>query len=237
MIAVFVNMAAVIIGSLAGILFRRRISKRYTDTIVSALGLITAVTAIMSAVKSQNFLCLVICMVAGTAFGTLLKIEERINGAGELIKSKLLRGKDTGGNFAEGFVSACVLFCVGSMTVTGSFEAGINHDYSIIFTKSALDFVSSLIMGAALGFGVTCSALFILVFQGGLTLLSGVLAPLLDAETVTEMSAVGGAVLIGTALNILDLSPKKIATANMIPAVLLPMVYMPLERFIGGLIG
>ena len=233
MIAVFVNMAAVIIGSLTGILFRQKLSKRYTDVIVSALGLITAVTAISCATRSQSFLCLIVCMVAGTALGVLLKIEERISSVGDLIKDKLLHGRDTG-SFTQGFVSACVLFCVGSMTVTGSFEAGINHDYSIILTKSALDFISSLIMGAALGFGVTCSALFILVYQGGLTLLSGFIAPLLDAATVTEMSAVGGAILIGTALNILDLTPKKISTANMLPAVLLPMAYMPLERFISG---
>lgn len=228
-------MAAVIIGSLTGIFCRRKISKRYTEAIVSALGLITAAVAISGAVSSQNFLCLVICTVAGTALGVLLKIEDRINRVGGLIKDKLLRGKDTGGGFAEGFVSASVLFCVGSMTVTGSFEAGINSNYSIILTKSALDFVSSLVMGAALGLGVTCSAVFILVFQGGLTLLSGVMAPLLDAAAVTEMSAVGGVILIGTALNILDLTPKKIATANMIPAVFLPMAYIPLERFLTGL--
>jgi uncharacterized membrane protein YqgA involved in biofilm formation len=123
------------------------------------------------------------------------------------------------------------------MTIVGSLEAGIRHDYSIIYAKSTLDFVSSMAFGAAMGFGVTCSVLFILVFQGGLTLLSGLLAPVLSTAVVTEMSAVGGVILVGMAFNMLGLAKERIKVANMLPAIFLPIGYIPLANWISGLIG
>ena len=117
----------------------------------------------------------------------------------------------------------------------GSLEAGIHHNYGIIYAKSALDFVSSMAFGAAMGFGVTCSAAFILVFQGGLTLLSGLLAPALSPAAVAEMSAVGGTILIGMALNMLGLG-ERIKVANMLPAVFLPLAYFPLAGWLSSLL-
>lgn len=128
MIAVFVNMCAVVIGSMIGILCRNKIKQSYIDIILSALALVTIVIGIVSAVGSKDTLCLIICMVLGTVLGTLMKIDEGIDGAGDFIKNKVLRGKNAGGRFTEGFVSASILFCVGSMTIMGSFEAGINHN-------------------------------------------------------------------------------------------------------------
>ena len=121
------------------------------------------------------------------------------------------------------------------MTIVGSLEAGINHNYSIIYAKSTMDFVSSMAFGAAMGFGVTCSALFVLVFQGALTLLSGLLAPVLSTAVVTEMSAVGGVILIGMAINILGLGKERIKVSNMLPAIFLPIAYFPLANWLGGL--
>ena len=118
----------------------------------------------------------------------------------------------------------------------GSFEAGINGDCSIIYAKSALDFVSSAAFGAAMGVGVTFSAAFILLFQGGLTLLAGVLAPFLSQEIVTEMSAAGGAILIGMGINMLELSDRRVKVANMLPAVFLPIGFIPLYNWITGLL-
>ena len=231
-IAVFVNMGTVLLGSLIGILCRNRIKQAYIDIVISALALVTIVIGVGSAVGSNDTLCLIICIVIGTVLGTLLRIDEGIDGAGDFIKNKVLRGKNLGGRFTEGFVSASILFCVGSMTIMGSFEAGINHNYDIIFAKSALDFVSSMMFGAAMGLGVTFSALFILVFQGGLTLLAGVISPYLGADVVAEMSAVGGTILIGMGLNMLELSPKKIKSANMLPGIFLPIAYIPLYELI-----
>lgn len=230
MIAVFVNMATVFLGSLIGIFFRNKIKKEYIDTLICALALITIVIGISSAIKTTDFLCLIICLVVGTLAGMLLKLNERLDGAGDFIKSKMPKMKND--RFTEGFVSACILFCVGSMTIIGSFEAGISGNYDIIFAKSALDFVSSMMFGASMGIGVTFSVVFILLFQGGLTLLAGVIAPFLGNSVIIEMSAVGGTILIGMGINMLNISDKKITVANMFPAIFLPVIYVPLSNII-----
>lgn len=236
MTAVFINMATVILGSSLGIIFRNRIKQEYINSVIAALGLVTIVIGITSAIETENLLCVIICMALGTVLGELLRIDDRIEGAGDFVKDTLLRGKMNESRFTEGFVSACILFCVGSMTIMGSFEAGINGDGSIIYAKSVLDFVSSTAFGAAMGIGVTFSALFILLFQGGLTLLAGALSPFLSPEVVTEMSAAGGAILIGMGINMLELSDKRIKVANMLPAVFLPIAFVPLYNWLSGLL-
>ena len=236
MIAVFVNMAAVIAGSLAGILLRNKINKKLLDALVVGLALCTMLIGIQSAIGTRDQLCVIVCMVLGIVIGEVLRIDDGIEHAGDWIKRKLLRGRAAGSRFTEGFISACVLFCVGSMTIMGSLEAGISHNYSIIFAKSTLDLVSSIAFGAAMGLGVTFSALFILLFQGGLTLLAGLVGNYLSSAVVTEMSAVGGVILIGMAINMLGLTKERIRIANMLPAIFLPIAYIPLSGWIGGLL-
>lgn len=233
--AVFVNMGTVLVGSLLGILLKNRLRESLQNAVMTALGLCTALIGISSAVGTADVLCVIICMALGTAIGELLRIHDGIESVGDVIKTRLLRGKASGSRFTEGFVSACILFCVGSMTIMGSLEAGIHGDYSIIFAKSALDFVSSMAFGAAMGIGVTFSVFFILVFQGGLTLLAAVVAPYLSAAVVTEMSAVGGVILMGMAVNMLELRKEPIRVANMLPCIFLPLAYLPLSAWIGNL--
>ena len=180
---------------------------------------------------------MILAMVLGTVLGELLRIDDGIEHAGDAIKNKLFRGGTGNSRFTEGFVSACILFCIGSMTIVGSLEAGINHNYSIIYAKSALDFVSSMAFAAAMGVGVTCSVLFILLFQGGLTLLAGLIGPALSTQVVTEMTAVGGTILIGMAVNMLGLGKERIKVANMLPAIFLPVAYFPVAAWISGLFG
>lgn len=235
MIAVFVNMATVIAGSLLGILLRNRLQESLQNALMKALGLCTALIGISSAVATENILCVIVCMVLGTALGEAIRIDDGIEHAGDWIKEKLFKGKVGENRFTEGFVSACILFCIGSMTIVGSLEAGISHNYSIIYAKSTLDFVSSMAFGAAMGLGVTCSAVFILLFQGGLTLLAGLVGPALSTQVVTEMSAVGGVILIGMAINMLELGRERIKVSNMLPAIFLPIAYFPLVNWLNGL--
>ena len=232
MIAVFVNMAAVFVGSLLGIFFRNRLRETIQRALIIALGLCTPVIGVSSAIATNDVLCIIICMALGTALGELMRIDDAIENAGELFKKKLVKNSDGKSRFTEGFVSACILFCVGSMTIVGSLEAGIHRDYSIIFAKSTLDFVSSMALGAAMGYGVTCSVVFILVMQGGITLLAGAAAPVLSDAVVNEMSAIGGTIIIGMAVNMLELGKERIKVANMLPAVFLPILYIPACAFL-----
>ena len=233
MIAVFVNMATVIAGSLLGILLRNRLKQSLQDALIKALGLCTLLIGMQSALATGALLCVIVCMALGTALGEWLRIDDGIEHAGDFVKDRIYKGKVKESRFTEGFVSACILFCIGSMTIVGSLEAGINHNYSIIYAKSTLDFVSSMAFGAAMGLGVTCSAAFILLFQGGLTLLAGLVGPALSTAVVTEMSAVGGVSLMGLAINMLGLGKDRIKVANMLPAIFLPILYFPIVGLFG----
>ena len=235
MVAVLVNVATVLLGSTVGLIFRNKINEKFTKAVISALALVTILIGLSSALGTADILCVIICMALGTIIGELIRIDDGIEGAGDLIKKKLLKGKNAENRFTEGFVTACIVFCVGSMTIMGSFEAGINGNNSIIYAKSALDFVSSMMFAAAMGMGVPFAALFVLVFQGALTLLAGVLAPFLSAAVVAEMSAVGGVILVGMGINMLELSPQRIKVANMLPAIFLPIAYIPLSNWITAL--
>ena len=235
MLAVFVNMAAVFCGSLLGIFFSSRLKESMQKALLTALGLCTVVIGVSSAIGSGDILCVIICMALGTALGEAARIDDAIENAGEFFKKKLVKDGSPGSRFTEGFVSACILFCIGSMTIVGSLQAGISHDYSIIFAKSTLDFVSSMALGAAMGYGVTCSVVFILFMQGGLTLLAGFVAPALSDAVVMEMSAVGGTILIGMGFNMLELGRNRIKVANMLPAIFLPILYFPVQNWIGKL--
>lgn len=235
MLAVIVNMATVIAGSLIGIFLRSRLKESFRLGIMKALALCTAVIGVSSAVGTGDILCVIISMAVGTALGEALRIDDGIEHLGDGIKNKLFKNGGGNSRFTEGFVSACILFCIGSMTIVGSLQAGINKDYSIIYAKSALDFVSSMAFGAAMGFGVTCSAVFILLFQGGLTLLAGWVGPALSTAVVTEMSAVGGTILIGMAVNMMELGKDRIKVANMLPAIFIPIAYFPISEWISTL--
>lgn len=235
MVAVLVNVATVLLGSTVGLIFRNKINEKFTKAVISALALVTILIGLSSALGTADILCVIICMALGTIIGELIRIDDGIEGAGDFIKRKLLKGKNKENRFTEGFVTACIVFCVGSMTIMGSFEAGINGNNSIIYAKSALDFVSSMMFAAAMGMGVPFAALFVLVFQGALTLLAGVLAPFLSAAVVAEMSAVGGVILVGMGINMLELSPRRIKVANMLPAIFLPIAYIPLSNWITAL--
>ena len=236
MLAVFVNVITVLLGSAIGILFRNKINKNLISAIVTALALVTITIGVINAIKTNDILCVIICLALGTLIGELIKVDDGIEKTGDFIKEKLLKGKEKNDSFSEGFVTACIVFCVGSMTITGSFEAGINGNYSIIYTKSALDFVTATAFSATMGIGVAFASLFVLVFQGGLTLLAELIAPYLSAVIVTEMSAIGGVILIGMGINMLNLKVDKIKVANMLPAIFLTLLYFPIYNLILSLI-
>ena len=235
MLAVLINVATVLIGSTIGLIFGSRIKESYTQGIMTAIALCTFVIGVQSAVQTSNILIVMICLVIGTVIGVWLKLDDRMNGASDRIKERLKGTKLGNGPFAEAFMTTTMLFCVGTMTVIGSIEAGLNHNYEILIAKSIMDLMSSLIFAAALGAGVMLSAVSVLVIQGGIALLASVAAPILTTEVVTEMSAVGGTLFIGMAINLLGISQKHIKIGDMLPGIFLPILYFPLAAWLGGL--
>ncbi len=227
MLAVIVNSAVVIIGGLIGLLLGGRLKEKHTKTIVSGLGICTMVIGITGAISTTNILIVILCLVAGTALGELINIEKHLDRAGDWLKARV--AKKGNNRFTEGFVTASLLFCVGSMAVMGSFDAGLRGDNSTIFAKSALDGIMAITFSATMGLGVLFSALTIFLYQGALTLLAGVVEPLLSAAAITEMSAVGGVMLIATGINIAGLTKERIKVGNMLPALIFPAVWFAIS--------
>lgn len=235
MIATVVNAVAVVLGSFIGLLAKNGIKEKYARTITAGLALCVMVIGIMSAVLTANILIVIVSIVIGIIIGELLDIEGRLERLGIRLKSRF-GGKAENSRFTEGFVSASLLFCVGSMAIMGSLEAGINNNYSVIFSKSVIDAVTSVTLAAAMGIGVMISAAAVLIYQGAITLLAAWVGPFLSAAVVTEMSAVGGAMLIGIAINMLGLGKENIRVGNMLPAIFLPIGLLPLFDWIGSLL-
>lgn len=235
MLAVFINVAAVLLGSTIGLLFGSRIKESYTKGIMTAIALCTMVIGVQSAVQTSSIMIVMICLVLGTVIGVALHLDDRMNGAADRIKDRLKGTKLGDGPFAEAFISTTMLFCVGTMTVIGSIEAGLNHNYEILIAKSVMDFMSSLIFAAALGPGVLLSAVSVLVIQGGIAMLASFAEPILTEEVVTEMTAVGGTMFIGMAINLLGISEKHIKIGDMLPGLFLPVLYFPVAAWLGGI--
>ncbi len=230
MIAAIVNCLVIILGGLLGLLLGSRLKEEHTRTLIAGLGICTMVIGIMGAIQTANILIVIICLVIGTVIGELLKIEHRLDGLGDWLKARV--AKKGGGRFTEGFVTASLLFCVGSMAIMGSFDAGLRDDYSTIFAKSALDCVMAVTFAATMGVGVLFSGGAVLIYQGALTLLAGVVEPYLSAEVVQEMTAVGGVLLIGTGMNIMGLSKDRIKVGNMLPAIFFPVVWFLIKNLL-----
>lgn len=236
MIATVVNAILVLLGSIIGLLFKNRISQRFSVSINFALGLCVLGIGISNLLQGEDTLCLIICMVLGTLLGEALNIEGRLDGAGELLRRKVMK-EDGSSRFTEGFVTASLMYCIGAMAIAGSLEAGLNHNYTIIISKGVIDGVTAITFAAAMGIGVMFSILPILVYQGALTLLAGVVGPYLSDAVIAGMTSAGGAIIVGLAINMLGLGKGKIKVGNMLPAIFLPIGYIPLVQWIETLTG
>ncbi len=235
MLATIINVILILLGSAAGLLFKNLISERLMSILTHALGLCVLGIGISSMIGTQDTLCVIVCMAAGTVLGHAIDIEGRLEGAGDLLRARLLKGGGGNSRFTEGFVSAAVLFCVGAMAITGSIEAGLNHNYEIIISKGVIDGVTSISFAATMGVGVAFSTIPLLVYQGGITLLAGWVGPYLPGAVITEMTAVGGTLIAAIAVNMLGLGKEKIKVGNMLPAMFLPIAYIPLAEWLAGL--
>ena len=236
MIATVINVILVLLGSALGLLFKNRISARFSTVLTFALGLCVMGIGISNLLKTEDTLCVIICMVVGTLAGEALKIEQRMDGFGQFLRRRLVR-QEGDNRFVEGFVTASVLFCVGAMAINGSMEAGMNGNYDILISKSVMDGVTAITFSAAMGIGVAFSALPILVYEGGMTLIFGLVGQQIDPAIVNEMSAVGGTIIVGIGVNMLGLPKEKLRVGNMLPAIFLPLGYIPLSQWLGGLMG
>lgn len=226
MLATIINAIAVILGTALGLIAKKGLPERAREITFDATGVISLVIGVSMAVKTEHVLAFAISLIAGGLVGSALGIEDAIKRLGEAIKRRFVRNSPEGEagaageatqGFAYGFLNASVLFCVGAMTIVGSFKAGAEGDYGLILTKSVMDGVVAIMFASAMGIGVGFSALSILVYQGALTLAAAWVKPYVTAPMLAELSAAGGALVMMVGVNLLGL--KKIRTGDFLPAL------------------
>ena len=219
MYGTWINVAAVIIGSIIGLIVHSKLPKKFSDTAFHSIGLFTIALGIMMAIKTNNFLIMIFSIVFGSIIGEMIDIDKRIISFGEWLKIKF---KTKNERFSEGFITAFLLYCMGSMTILGAFEEGIYGTPNLLMAKSVLDGFSSIVLAATMGIGVLFSFIPLLFFQGGLTICASNMQHVFTDTLINELTAVGGILLLGMGITILEI--KKIRILNMLPSLIIVVI-------------
>lgn len=223
MIGTLVNAAAIIAGGTAGRCLKTGIQDRFKTTIMQAIGLSVVLIGVRSAIGATDLLEVIVCMAIGSLIGEAMRIEEKLDALGRKVDARFSRSAGGSGSFAKGFVTASLVFCVGSMAIVGALESGLTGSHETLFAKSLLDGITAVVFAATFGSGVIFSAIPVLIYQGAITLGASLLKPVLTAEVIAQMSGVGGLLIAAIGINMLQLA--RIRIGNMLPAIFLPMLY------------
>lgn len=220
-----VNTIAIIVGSVIGLLLKNGLKEKYKTTVMHSVGLCVLFIGATSTIKgllneNSEAILFIISLVIGGIIGEWIKIEDKINQLGEFIQGKF---KSKSSNIAQGFVTASLLFCIGTMSIIGALESGLRGNHNMLFAKSVLDGITSIIFTSTLGIGVAFSAIMVFLYQGIIVLFAGTVEPYMSADVIREMSIVGGILIFSLGLDLLNI--KKIKTGNLLPAIFIPVIY------------
>lgn len=231
MTGTIVNAVVVVAGGLIGLLLKRGLSSQVEETAkklvglgVTIIGLNGVIVSMMTAdartgrLSDSGGVLLVLSLVIGGLLGEWMRLDDRILGAGLAIERRM--GAE---GFAKGFVSASLLFCIGAMSIVGALNDGLRGDGSVLYIKSALDGIMAIVLASSLGIGVPFAAVPILVYQGGISLCAGLLSPVLTGPLLDSICMVGYCIVLVIGANLLDV--LRLKTANLLPALLIPVVY------------
>lgn len=227
-----INTALVLLGGAIGLVFKKAISEnmeysihKATGVAVLVIGLAGVMTNVLSVDESGKFsssgeLMLVISLALGTFIGELLRLDDRLNSGCKKIEEKFKMS-----NFSSGFITATMIYCIGAMAIVGAINDGLLHDSSTLITKGIIDGITSIVLAASLGYGVLLSAVPVFLYQGAITLLASSLQNVLKGELLTNICIVGYALVMCIGINFLYNSKKQIKTVNMLPSLLVPVIY------------
>jgi hypothetical protein len=213
------NVAAIAIGTLIGFALKQRLPERINSIAMQGLGLVTALIGLKMMITTQNALIVLVSIVIGGVLGEILRIEDRLDRLGARVEARFSKER---GTFAKAFVTSTLLYCVGPMAIVGALQDGLRGDYSILLTKSGLDGIASVAFASTLGIGVLFSAIPVAAYQGSITIGASLLEPYLTSSMINEMTATGGLLILGIAMNLLQ--NTKIRVGNLLPAILFAAV-------------
>jgi Uncharacterized membrane protein, possible Na+ channel or pump len=222
MLGTIVNSMAIIIGGMIGLLLKKGINEKVADTVMRGLGLCTLYIGITGCLKGKNVLITILSIAVGAIVGELLDLDQLLNNLGQKLEVRFASKAKKKGSIASGFISASLLFCVGAMAIVGSLQSGLTGNHEMLFTKSLLDGIASIIFASSLGVGVLFSAALVFVYQGSITLLAQYISPFLSHTVIAEMTCVGSLLIIGLAFNMLKIANIKVM--NYVPAIFIPIL-------------
>ncbi|MGB9812589.1 MAG: DUF554 domain-containing protein [Thermovenabulum sp.] len=215
MLGTIVNSLSIIIGSLMGYFLKNQFSDDIKSTIMQGLSLTVMLIGISMSIKTKNLLVVTLSIVTGAIIGEVLKIEEGLNKIGGQLEKRFSNNE---GEFTKAFVTASLVYCVGAMAIMGSIESGLNGNHGILFVKSILDGVSSIVFTSSLGIGVAFSSIPVFIYQGAITLSAKFIKAYLNDDVIREMTATGGLLIFGIGINMLS-GNSRIKVGNLLPAI------------------
>jgi uncharacterized membrane protein YqgA involved in biofilm formation len=221
MIGTIVNTVAVAAGGIIGIFLKKKMPERVTSIYFQAIGLFTMSIGMSMAVKMEHILIVVASLAVGSLLGEWMNIENWVNTLGENVKQRFRIGSE---QFSEGLTTAFLLFCVGSMTILGTIQEGTGGSPDLLYTKSLMDFFSSMLLASAFGVSVALSAVPVFIFQASLTLIAMFAGSFFTPVIILELTSVGGILLVGLGLNILHISNLRVM--NMLPALVVVVILL-----------
>ena len=227
MLGTIVNCLTIIAGSVVGIGFKNKIPEKYNQTVMQAIGLAVILIGIKGALGCNDLLIIIISLAIGSLIGEMIGIENYLEQLGKFFEAKLSKSAN---GFSTGFVTASLMYCVGSMAIVGSLESDLTGNHDTLFAKATLDGIVSILLSSSLGIGVLFSAVPVLIYQGAITLLAGVVKPMLTPVVIGQMSAIGGLLIVGIGLNMIR--EKNLKVGNMLPAIFIPLIYFAIKNLI-----
>jgi uncharacterized membrane protein YqgA involved in biofilm formation len=217
MLGTLINVGAILAGGSVGLFLHRALPQRFQRIVLQGLGLITLLLGLQMALKTANIFIVLGSLLLGALLGEWWRLQDRLDALGRWLEAKFKRSDDD--RFTEGFVTTSLLFCIGPMAILGSIQDGVSGDYKTLAIKALMDGFAAIVFAAELGWGVLFSAATVLVYQGSLTLLAAPLQRVLTGPMINEMSAVGGLMIVGISLMLLEI--KRLPLANFLPALAL----------------
>jgi uncharacterized membrane protein YqgA involved in biofilm formation len=228
MLGTIVNALAIIGGSLIGLLLSKGIPENYKKIVMSGVGLSVVLIGVKSALSSDSMMVVIFSVILGAVIGEFLKIEQKLERLGSYLERRVASKSSEQSSFARGFVTASLVFCVGSMAIVGSLESGLTGSHQTLYAKSVLDGVTSIIFASTLGLGVLFSSLAVFIYQGLITLMAVFLKGYLVTETISQMTSVGGLLILAIGFNMLRITAIRVG--NLLPGIFLPLFYFSLQR-------
>ena len=232
MTGTLINVALIVVGSALGLLIGARLPERLRSTLMAGMGLFTLGLGLQQFLKTANPILVLVSIVLGTLLGEAARLEDRLQDFGAWLEVRLARGRQgASSRFVQGFLTASLLYCVGPMAILGSIQDGLTGDFRLLATKGVMDGIASLTLASTLGVGVMLSSLPLFVYQGALTLLAGWAQAALSSAMSAELSATGGVLMMGIALNLLEV--RRVRVGNMLPALIVAPLLVWLIALLG----